>query len=33
MNAAARLVHQDVLSRHLVFTHLLTRRQIVLCLH
>jgi cell division protein FtsL len=28
MNAAARLVHQNVLSRHLVLTHLLTRRQI-----
>lgn len=28
MNAAARLVHQSVLSRHLVLTHLLTRRQI-----
>jgi cell division protein FtsL len=28
MNAAARLVHQRVLSRHLVMTHLLTRRQI-----
>jgi cell division protein FtsL len=28
MNAAARLVHQSVLSRQLVFTHLLSRRQI-----
>lgn len=28
MNAAARLVHQGVLSRHLVLTHLLTRRQL-----
>jgi cell division protein FtsL len=28
MNAAARLVHQSVLSRHLVLAHLLTRRQI-----
>ncbi len=28
MNAAARLVHQGVLSRHLVLAHLLTRRQI-----
>lgn len=28
MNAAARLVHQNVLSRHLVLTHFLTRRQI-----
>lgn len=27
MNAAGRLVHQNILSRHLVFTHLLTRRQ------
>ncbi|MBX3709329.1 MAG: cell division protein FtsL [Gammaproteobacteria bacterium] len=29
MNAAARLVHQGVLSRHLLLTHLLNRRQIV----
>lgn len=29
MNAAARLVHQGVLTRHLVLTHLLTRRQAV----
>jgi len=28
MNAAARLVHQHALSRHLVLTHLLSRRQI-----
>ncbi len=27
MNAAARLVHQQTLSRHLVFTHVLTARQ------
>ena len=27
MNAAARLVHQGVLTRYLVFTYLLTRRQ------
>jgi len=32
MNAAARLVHQGVLSRHLVLAHLLTRRQISLLL-
>ena len=30
MNAAARLVHQNVLSRHLVLAHLLSRRQIFL---
>lgn len=29
MNAAARLVHQGTLSRHLVLVHLLTRRQIM----
>ena len=29
MNAAARLVHQSALTRHLVLTHLLTRRQIM----
>lgn len=29
MNAAGRLVHQGVLSRHLVLTHLLSRRQMV----
>jgi cell division protein FtsL len=28
MNAAARLVHQGVLSRHLVLAHFLNRRQI-----
>ena len=28
MNAAARLVHQNVLSRHLVLTYLLSRQQI-----
>ena len=28
MNAAARLVHQNVLTRHLVFTYFLTRQQI-----
>jgi cell division protein FtsL len=27
MNAAARLVHQNLLSRHLLLTHLFTRRQ------
>lgn len=32
MNAAARLVHQGVISRHLVLTHLLTRQQIALVL-
>ncbi len=30
MNAAARLVHRNVISRHLLLTHLLTRRQITL---
>jgi len=30
MNAAARLVHQNVISRHLMFTHLLSRRQFVI---
>jgi cell division protein FtsL len=29
MNAAARLVHQNVLSRHLVLAHLLNGRQVV----
>jgi len=29
MNAAGRLVHQNVLARHLILTHLLSRRQIV----
>ena len=28
MNAAARFVHQGVLTRHFVLTHLLTRKQI-----
>ncbi|MBV9576091.1 MAG: cell division protein FtsL [Gammaproteobacteria bacterium] len=28
MNAAARLVHQNILSRHLLLTHLLSRQQI-----
>lgn len=28
MNAAARLVHQNIISRHLILTHLLTRHQI-----
>ncbi len=28
MNAAARLVHQGILTRHLVLTHFLTRKQI-----
>jgi len=30
MNAAARLVHQNILSRQLVLTQLLTRRQLTL---
>lgn len=30
MNAAARLVHQQALTRYLVFTHLLSRKQVVL---
>ncbi len=30
MNAAARLVHQGVLSRHLLLTYLLSRRQVAL---
>jgi cell division protein FtsL len=30
MNAAARLVHQGSLTRHLVLTHLLTRKQIIM---
>lgn len=30
MNAAARLVHQNVFSRQLVFTHFLNRQQIML---
>ena len=32
MNAAARLVHQGSFTRHLVLTHLLTRKQSVLLL-
>lgn len=32
MNAAARLVHQNGWSRHLVLTHLLTRQQIFIVL-
>lgn len=32
MNAAARLVHQGVLSRHLVLTHLLSKRQIAVAM-
>jgi cell division protein FtsL len=32
MNAAARLVHQSVLSRHLIQTHFLTRQQIVVAM-
>lgn len=30
MNAAARLVHQNAVARHLVLVHLLTRRQLTL---
>lgn len=30
MNAAARLVHQGVLSRHLLLTYLLSKRQVAL---
>jgi cell division protein FtsL len=30
MNAAARLVYQNVLSRHLLLTHLLSRQQLLL---
>lgn len=30
MNAAGRLVHQGVLSRHLVLTHLLSKKQIAM---
>lgn len=30
MNAAARLVHQGSLTRHLILTHFLTRKQIAL---
>jgi cell division protein FtsL len=29
MNAAARLVHQNVLSRHLLLSHLLSRQQVL----
>lgn len=29
MNAAARLVHQGILSRHLVLAHVLTRKQVI----
>jgi cell division protein FtsL len=32
MNAAARLAYQGVLSRHLVFSHLLSRRQFAIML-
>ena len=32
MNAAARLVHQNALARHLVLVHLLTRRQLAMLL-
>ena len=32
MNAAARLVHQNALARHLVLIHLLTRRQLAVML-
>ena len=32
MNAAARLVHQNTVTRHLVLVHLLTRRQMGLLL-
>lgn len=32
MNAAARLVHQSALSRHLVFTYALTRKQFAMVL-
>ncbi|TAK78475.1 MAG: cell division protein FtsL [Gammaproteobacteria bacterium] len=31
MNAAARLVHQGVLSRHLMLTHVATWRQMTVC--
>lgn len=30
MNAAARLVHQSVISRHLLMTHFLTRKQVTI---
>lgn len=32
MNAAARLVHQGALTRHLMMTHLLTKQQIIVML-
>jgi len=32
MNAAARLVHQSVLSRHLIKAHFLSRRQLVVAI-
>ena len=32
MNAAARLVHQNIISRHLTLTHLLNRKQIAILL-
>ena len=32
MNAAARLVHQNVLSRHLIWTHFLSRRHITVAI-
>jgi cell division protein FtsL len=32
MNAAARLVHQNIFSRQLVFNHLLNRQQLILML-
>lgn len=32
MNAAARLVHQHAVTRHLVLTHILTRRQVAIML-
>jgi cell division protein FtsL len=32
MNAAARLVHQNVLSRHLMLTHFISRRQIAVAM-
>jgi cell division protein FtsL len=32
MNAAARLVHQNILTRHIALTHLLSRRQMLIFL-
>lgn len=32
MNAAARLVHQNGLTKHLIMVHLMTRRQLVILL-